>query len=203
MSSQTGYVYNAIPADNIRLLKLEPGGGDQSLVCQLFSARLAESPSYEAISYVWGDTTVKVSTLCSGKSMDITVNLRDVLQRIRRRDAERLVWVDALCINQQSLQEREEQVRMMGSIFATATQVLAWARKDPGDAEVAINFIRFFNSKADYNIKRYGSWSHVPKSREEIVQSAKYDYMCLGSRQGLFQQSLLHTCVDHPRARFC
>lgn len=36
------------------------------------------------------------------------------------------VWVDALCINQQDMRERQSQVRLMGKVFGTATRVLCW-----------------------------------------------------------------------------
>jgi hypothetical protein len=58
---------------------------------------------------------------CNGEVRGIQANLYYALQRIRHRDRSRLIWADALCIDQSNKRERGHQVRLMGSI---AFQVL-------------------------------------------------------------------------------
>ncbi|KAH7094885.1 heterokaryon incompatibility protein-domain-containing protein [Paraphoma chrysanthemicola] len=49
----------------------------------------------------------------------------------------RLLWIDALCIDQQNVFERNHQVQQMGAIYKNATQVLAWL----GDSHHIVEFL--------------------------------------------------------------
>src|SRR5436190_8688200 len=69
--------------DSIRLLELNPGESFDPIVCVLRSTRLDENPSYEAISYVWGHQNFKRHITCSFQRLDITVNLHDILRKLR------------------------------------------------------------------------------------------------------------------------
>jgi hypothetical protein len=62
----------------------------------------------------------------NGRRFDITVNLECALRHLRRLDAKRPLWVDAICINQQDDREKEIQVRAMAAIFKRSTKVLIW-----------------------------------------------------------------------------
>ncbi|KAJ9143520.1 hypothetical protein NKR23_g6600 [Pleurostoma richardsiae] len=89
--------------------------------------------SYEALSYVWGlSTEGHTITLDDRGNIPVTDNLFAALRRLRNRDMRRVLWVDSLCINQQSIEERNEQVQMMGRIYNSATSVVVWL----GDTEV-------------------------------------------------------------------
>ncbi|KAI6364618.1 hypothetical protein MCOR25_005623 [Pyricularia grisea] len=55
---------------------------------------------------------------------------KSVVQQ-RRRPVRRL-WADAVCINQEDLDERTSQVELMGRIFAGAHRVLAWMGWEKG-----------------------------------------------------------------------
>jgi len=48
------------------------------------------------------------------------VSLYDALIAVRQKKEEVLVWVDALCIDQQNKDERATQVRLMGNIYSKA-----------------------------------------------------------------------------------
>jgi Heterokaryon incompatibility protein (HET) len=39
---------------------------------------------------------------------------------------ERQFWIDALCINQEDVSERNHQVRMIGKIYSQAQGIVAW-----------------------------------------------------------------------------
>jgi len=98
----------------------------------LDTARLQEkTPPYEAISYAWGtDTSSEHVTNISvnGRMSAIRVrrNVSNMLQALRWENGLRRVWIDALCINQNDLEEKEQQVRRMGDIYADADRVLIW-----------------------------------------------------------------------------
>ena len=87
---------------------------------------------------------------CQGHLLRVTHNLRDALRRLRMKQQEskinpelyststlktwadlskgrpELYWIDALCINQDNMDERSAQVALMGSIYKQATACLVW-----------------------------------------------------------------------------
>ncbi|KAK4552095.1 hypothetical protein LTR86_010631 [Recurvomyces mirabilis] len=113
----------------IRVLDLLPGKLNAVLQANLRIVRLgAEDSHYEALSYTWGSQTDNRVIHMNGcnKSTSITKHLFQALQRLRRRQATRTLWVDALCINQNDLSERSTQVAIMSEIYRAATCVNIW-----------------------------------------------------------------------------
>ncbi|KAM7211529.1 Heterokaryon incompatibility protein (HET) domain containing protein [Rhypophila decipiens] len=70
-----------------------------------------------------GDERDTTTIVIDGRQVPVTVNLHDALKRLRKRDEERIVWADAICINQGDLEERQHQVQMMGDIYSRAAMV--------------------------------------------------------------------------------
>ncbi|RGP81444.1 Heterokaryon incompatibility protein [Fusarium longipes] len=146
--SQNGTIYKPITHDNeIRLLILEPGAPGDGLECNLVHAQLCWRTKYEALSYHWGDATVKRQMNCSGCDIDITVNLHNALSDLRLPDRQRVLWVDQLCINQEEINEKEKQISLMGSIYSQALQVLIYLGKADQSSCGAIESIRYLDRK--------------------------------------------------------
>jgi hypothetical protein len=104
-------------------------------------------PSYEALSYVWGVPNLTRSLRIQGRPLLITENLAMALGRIRLEDKPRVVWIDAICIDQQNAQERGHQVKHMAQIYRKAEQVLVdlgWGYEvsKGAEPELAIDLIR-------------------------------------------------------------
>lgn len=114
------------PTRQIRLLLLS-SGSQQSIVCHLSVVSVNEPPPYEALSYVWGSAEdLQVITIDS-HAFRITQNLYTALNHLLLPDgAVRVLWIDAICINQSDLAERSQQVRLMSHIFSGATNVVAY-----------------------------------------------------------------------------
>ncbi|RMX71150.1 hypothetical protein D0869_15926 [Hortaea werneckii] len=112
----------------IRILLLQPSEDeDDALYADLEVVSLDNEPEYKAISYVWGDATdTTVMFMNGGKVIEITRSLAAALRRFRDYTNFVALWADAVCINQEDLQERADQVRIMGRIYATAIQVNVW-----------------------------------------------------------------------------
>jgi Heterokaryon incompatibility protein (HET) len=101
------YCYESLPSQtSFRVLELLPGGEDSKIGYKLHFADWNKPPKYEAISYAWGDTGLRISTICDGKTLGITTNLHDGLRHLRRTKTSRLLWADAVCINQKDNKER-------------------------------------------------------------------------------------------------
>ena len=115
--------------DSIRLLALLPAGdgpNDSVLSCGLEDCRLSDNPSYEALSYTWGQPIFPEILNTHKGFLRITENLALALRRLRLYDRVRYLWVDAVCINQNDTAEKSRQVAMMGSIYRSARQVICW-----------------------------------------------------------------------------
>lgn len=72
--------------------------------------------SYTALSYTWGNPEKSCSVSINGKRLAITANLDQALRSLRLGTNSPHIWVDSICINQESDQERSHQVRQMCSI---------------------------------------------------------------------------------------
>ncbi|KAF9739538.1 heterokaryon incompatibility protein [Paraphaeosphaeria minitans] len=97
--------------DEIRLLRLLPGSDEDRLRCTLSIVSLDDRPHYEALSYVWGDDledTFPISL--GGHTVQIRRNLHSALRGIRYLDCERILWIDALCIDQENVEERHSKL---------------------------------------------------------------------------------------------
>jgi hypothetical protein len=96
----------------------------------LVKFRLRDETPYEALSYTWatenGDSVRSSQLKCHGQSIWVTKNCEAALRRLRHSDSERILWVDAICINQDDEKERGHQVQPMQDIYTKATQVLIW-----------------------------------------------------------------------------
>jgi hypothetical protein len=127
-------------SNSTRALELAPdlGNHQEALKGRLIEIDLDNPPEFEAVSYVWGQRKTTGKIICkspNGAEEEITItgNGADLLRRFRYRDKSRLLWVDAICINQKDLIERSEQVSIMSHIYAKAQCVLVWLPNDDAD----------------------------------------------------------------------
>ncbi|KAF4958054.1 hypothetical protein FGADI_2684 [Fusarium gaditjirri] len=136
MTTSSGYRQLEPWLSQIRLLHLQPLRTEDhqssapwykcvSLECTFETVHLASAPPYEALSYTWGDEAASIRILLNGEVFLIRPNLAYALAALRSSEP-RVLWVDALCINQQDTTERNHQVGMMGDIFRRAERVLVW-----------------------------------------------------------------------------
>ncbi|XXH02833.1 hypothetical protein Hte_009220 [Hypoxylon texense] len=87
--------------------------------------------TYDALSYAWGNMEKTNEITIDGGILSITENLFAALTRLRSPTESRCLWIDAICIDQENVQERNHQVHMMKRIFSTASSVVVWL----GDAD--------------------------------------------------------------------
>jgi hypothetical protein len=111
---------------SIRLLRLKPGKPGAPVRCSLFRTALISSLPYEALSYTWGDPTSRSPVYVNGIEVWVTRNLERAFRTLRYGDRTRVLWIDALCINQHDIAERSRQVQEMGDIYSFADGVLIW-----------------------------------------------------------------------------
>jgi len=125
--------------NEIRLVKVSPFQYGKDFCCDLVVIDLTNMPRYIALSYTWGPSSNEEaadgvtsdptnSILCNGHAFSVTANLYNFLVRAAQSDelASNHMWIDILCINQEDLDERTQQVSLMTKIYQSAESVVAW-----------------------------------------------------------------------------
>ncbi|KAF1983513.1 HET-domain-containing protein, partial [Aulographum hederae CBS 113979] len=138
------YKYLDPSRQEIRLLILAPGTADEPVRGTLRHVGLLEDPypAYETVSYVWGDPTNRRAILLDGQERMVPASSKEVLRRMRYPDRERVLWIDAICINQEHPEERGRQVAMMRLIYSSAVTNLIWLGEDEGTTGTAVESIQ-------------------------------------------------------------
>jgi Heterokaryon incompatibility protein (HET) len=114
-----------------RVLHLQPAASLEAPVeCTLQEVWLDEpggpSPAYRALSYAWGSKEGTVPITCNGQPLLVTPNCHDALRYLRHTSTVEVFWVDSICIRQDSIQEKNHQVAVMGEVFKHASEVVIW-----------------------------------------------------------------------------
>ncbi|KAK7423185.1 hypothetical protein QQZ08_009181 [Neonectria magnoliae] len=117
-------LYKRLPEDRIRLFNLRPGAWDDVLEAELFEAD--QYFHYIALSYTWGSPAARKEVVVNGTVKGITINLDLALRTIRSPDVPLTLWVDAICINQDDVDDKSQQVNLMHHIFSWAVEVRAY-----------------------------------------------------------------------------
>lgn len=95
--------------------------------CEIETFDIHKAPNFEAISYCWGKgSDLTYINVGERHRFPITRSLYAALTYLRYRKEERLIWVDAICINQENIAEKNEIVAKMHIVFQTAHQVVVW-----------------------------------------------------------------------------
>lgn len=166
------YQYHPLEIDEIRLLELHAGDIGGELQASIHIFRLPEdeepkqghevlltrengfdvpnAPEYQALSYTWGEEAEiqhllnilednGISQIC------IKPNLDDALRQFRQNiepNKSRLFWIDAICINQADILEKNTQIKKMAMIYNRAESVSVWLGRENKDSHRAIEFIK-------------------------------------------------------------
>lgn len=145
--------YNPLPLKRgyIRVLNLRGSSFENPLVeCELvvnkFSKEHNVEQPYEALSWCWGtaEPTAYINIRKDGKvyAKYVPLNLFAALKALRYPKEDRYLWVDAICIDQENLQEKNHQVEMMSEIYGRADQVCIWLGEGDRSSQMALRFIR-------------------------------------------------------------
>jgi len=142
LPTAASYKYNPIDlaSDAIRLVYLARGYFTEPIECRLFETWLhhLEGVPYEALSYHWGGSNKDAEITLDGCKSKITNNLFSALLYLRLEDRDRILWIDAICINQDDKKERGHQVGQMRSVYKNADQVIVWLGLPTRDVELLI-----------------------------------------------------------------
>lgn len=141
------YVYEPVsPNVEIRVFELLPGRFEDPIWGHLVREPFDNGyqPRYDALSYVWGDSSIREEISVNGCRFIITKALELALRHLRSTDSVQCLWIDALCINQDDLQERSHQVPMMASIYGRALTVRIWLGPSSEHSTEGMRFLKCF-----------------------------------------------------------
>ncbi|KAK0620684.1 heterokaryon incompatibility, partial [Immersiella caudata] len=122
---------------------------------------------YQALSYVWGDPSVRLPIRVDGKRFLVTENLFAVLSELQKSADPPTLWIDAICINQEDNVEKAHQVARMNAIYEGSQRVIAWLGPAADQSDLAIQKLQrmagFWESKGP---------DTTPEAAREIVRQA-------------------------------
>lgn len=148
MESSSLYQYDDLEGNNdIRLIVLYPESSDSRVRFKFAICDLENPPDYEALSYTWadedGDQSLTSTVRCDpgDQMVMVTRNCENALRRLRLQAEPRFLWVDAICINQAFVQERNRQVAMMAKIYHSASRVVVYIGEAAPGTDEFLDFL--------------------------------------------------------------
>jgi hypothetical protein len=146
------YEYRSISEDSedFRVVTIHPGENAQEIHCTISHTSFRVDSQefnieYEALSYTWGSNVKSHAIIFNERILPVTENLLAALRRFRLHDKPRTLWVDAICINQDDIPERNRQVQSMARIYQGSKRVLVWLGEEDETTPDALSCINLFS----------------------------------------------------------
>ncbi|KAK4449839.1 heterokaryon incompatibility protein-domain-containing protein [Podospora aff. communis PSN243] len=128
---------------HIRIATIIPNTDESAPIgVDLEVASLLTPVRYAALSYCWAGLSGTENILLCGQQFPVGKNLWEALRQFRSPDSAVRIWIDAICINQDDIQERSYQVRMMTLVYSLATTVKVWIGPATPNMEMGFKFLR-------------------------------------------------------------
>lgn len=178
--SEEGFQYSQLAPGEFRLLRLQgTKSSSEPLVCHLFTTTLAEDGNstlidFEALSYVWGhdipDHRIRLNGSLFYIRSNLAAALRVMANRLARQNqtdssATKLLWIDAMCINQDDNTEKSVQVQSIQSIYYKAQCVIIWINSPGTSGEE-----RRRQEETTTTIRKFSRFHKAGVNTTEIVQ---------------------------------
>ncbi|KAG4255443.1 hypothetical protein FPRO04_03975 [Fusarium proliferatum] len=176
-------VYQPLIHQQTRALRVHPSAdSDVEIECDLFTIDLkkksgatvtgnSKKAGYEALSYTWGDPEPTKRILVNGLPFWISANLFAALRQLRLPERPRLLWIDAICINQNDLIEKAGQVGMMFSIYLKAYRVVVWLGQATDDDEYLFNLLETYGREGMGGIRGAVEDSRARRAATELIET--------------------------------
>lgn len=130
-------------ARKIRVLRIDSASSlSTKLRCKLDIISMDDK--YTALSYTWGDIDDREDISINGHNFSITRELEVTLRHLRTASVERVVWIDAICINQADKAELTWHMSCMREVYAGAEGTFIWLGEGSPQSDYAIEH---FNSE--------------------------------------------------------
>lgn len=151
-------VFPYVPLDKnkreIRLVALKSGFGSEPLKCTVRTITINEawrlkwrgySYEFKALSYAWGPSKPTKTMYLQGIQIQVRENLWQALHHLRSPERELCMWIDAICINQDDVLERNHQVSIMPYIYSHAAEVIVWLGPERDSSKLAMETLQNYD----------------------------------------------------------
>ena len=191
-NTQSKFYDSSLEDGQIRVARIHKGSINDPVICTLETIPMTGERAYEALSWYWGkpdphsDPFIQVN----GYQFQIPANHEPALRKLRFEGEVRLIWCDAICINQADVAEKAMQVASMGRLYANAARVCVWLGDADSDSRMAFKKINEVAQKLkgdDDGVKSMDQFMQGRSSLEEHIPSF---------RKGLRNKKLLRN--DDP-----
>ncbi|KAH6712545.1 heterokaryon incompatibility protein-domain-containing protein [Leptodontidium sp. MPI-SDFR-AT-0119] len=118
------------------------------------------------------------------------------LRHLRYPDRERILWADAICINQTDDAERSREVLQMGSIYSNAIQVIVWLGPSEDDSTLALETLDRIGRGVDFDRRSFavisepGAWAEALETNAEMLKAESPRWVAIAKliRRGWFHR---------------
>jgi hypothetical protein len=179
------FEYEPLQFDGLfRLIDLHYGAPSDDLVCTMFVERLGRKP-FTAISYCWGSSERPHLVKCSDPKkivvegvdyygpaekptgvLKITENLKNLLLALRTEDTYVTLWIDSICINQDDIEEKTKQVKMMSLIYENASTTVVYLGESNQETEAAMECAKELAAMKDWPKEKVPQF--LPDQRQPV-----------------------------------
>ncbi|KAL7928956.1 heterokaryon incompatibility domain-containing protein [Trichoderma chlorosporum] len=168
-SSESLYRQLPLRELEIRLLRLESNAGSTDIRASLIKRSLLDIKTggvFEALSYTWGPPSVTKDIIINGVAFPVTTNLYAFLETYQKVNQGVDLWIDAICVNQSDLLEKNHQIPMMNMIYAAARSLIIWLGESSSDSDLALEWIDILGSSSPYD-----KIPNIPNNAWQAMQS--------------------------------
>jgi hypothetical protein len=174
LRSRLGYPYTYSPLDRsrptIRLLEILPNSTKGQLSLAIKHVSLAEAKQqYHTISYTWGNDEPSHRVYINSQYLLLRDSIFSFLMHCygARSSLPKWFWIDSICINQSDINEKNQQVPIMGQIFRDSYGTLIWLDKLSTKGSFATSFQTY--------------WSTIPRNLDDEQESQYLNIFLYGS----------------------
>ena len=188
-----------LPGGFMRLLQIQgstTGGGGGSSIANISSSKAQKDiislritqyaihrlPQYVAISYTWGSALTTRPIRVNGRPFHVRLNLWHLLWHLRQRGESRFLWIDALCIDQKNLEERNFHVQLMGNIYDKAVTAIVWLGL-PSDDRRQARVLELIAEMSAFGRNKHGGGGGGVIGEAGVVAKFHHQYLTEASAQ--------------------
>lgn len=141
----------------ICVLDIRPGSGEAMVECTMRQVLLSKDHcQWETISYCWGQPRDPAYIKLNGCVVPVPASSEAAVRRMRLPDRPRTLWIDAICINQPSNEERSQQASLMSDIYHVVHRNLIYLGEDTnGLAERCVECIGHMHYEWNFTAREF------------------------------------------------
>jgi hypothetical protein len=106
----------------------------------------------------------------------VTANCIAAMRRLRHKKKRRILWIDAICIDQSSMDERNQQVELMGDVYSKARRVILWLGEESTFSDFTISFLKSYHKVLKKKWLGPFRRRRLKEKRKEFLSMDKFDF---------------------------